>query len=72
MYGEAVEYLLLLDNDTLFLNDIDSDLLDMNFLIAIRPTDFSDRSLVSFNDCSSTWRYLIQKFDVKYYPKWIY
>jgi hypothetical protein len=72
LYGEAVEYMLLLDNDTLFLNNIESDLFDMDFLIAIRPTDFSERSLVSFFDCSSTWRYLIQKFYLKENPKWIY
>lgn len=72
LYGTVVDYMLLLDNDTLFLNKIGDDLFDMDFLIAIRPTDFSDRSLMSFVNCSSVWHYLINKFDVKENPKWMY
>jgi hypothetical protein len=72
LYGETLDYILLLDNDTMFLNKFDSDLFHMNFSIAARLTDFSDRSLLSFDNCSSIWRYLIDRFDIRDNPKWKY
>lgn len=70
LYGEMVDYLLFLDTDTIFLNSIENNLFNKNFLIALRPTDFSDGSLVSFDSCSSVWKYLIKKFNLEENVRW--
>lgn len=72
LYGDKLDYMLLLDNDTIFLNKFPRDLFYTNFSIAARLTDFSDRSLLSFDNCSPIWHYLIDKFNVRNNPKWKY
>ena len=72
LYGKMIDYLFFLDNDTIFLNNIENNLFNKNFLIALRPTDFSGKSLVSFDNCSSVWKYLIKKFNIEDNIKWKY
>ena len=69
-YSEYVDYLLFLDNDTIFLNNIENDLLDNNFSLGVRPTEFADTSLRSFEACSQVWKFLLHKFEIKYDCEW--
>lgn len=70
LYDDILDYILLLDNDTIFLNNIEKNLFETNFLIAMRPTDFSDGSLLSFDNCPSVWKYLIKKYNLIENIKW--
>lgn len=71
IYQKQVDYFIFLDNDTLFLNQIEDSLFDEEFLIGMRPTDFSDGSLQSFVHCTSVWDYLIDKFKIQESKEWI-
>lgn len=70
IYRNKVDYLLFLDNDTLFLNQLEKDIFNDNFLIGLRPTDYSERSLTSFDDCVPVWKFLIDKFNIAENKEW--
>ena len=70
-YRNQVDFMLFLDTDTMFLNPIESDILQNQFSVALRPTDYAEASLKLRHDDLKSWEYLLKRFNINEIVKWM-
>ncbi len=64
-FGNNFDFLIFLDNDTLFLNPLDKEILDDEIHSAfIRPVDFADDAIKNIDKMSPNWKFLVTKFNI--------